>query len=81
MDDYPVPDGTDLVPIRSNIEEALYQMGFDGYADVTVYCEQLKYDEEKLFQTGRIFYLPKCKFLTTLLFRRFSLIICRNNYL
>lgn len=64
MDDYPVPVDTDLGSVYSNIERALYLMGFEGILHVCVDCKKLKYDQDKLFRTGRIGYLRNCKLLS-----------------
>ncbi|CAN6991686.1 unnamed protein product [Brassica oleracea var. botrytis] len=38
LDDYPVPNDTDLTPIRSNFKEALHLMGFHGNFEIHLLC-------------------------------------------
>ncbi|CAH8324412.1 unnamed protein product [Eruca vesicaria subsp. sativa] len=58
MDDVPVPVDTDLGSVSSNIERALFLMGFEGSLTIIVDCKKLKYTEEELWNAGHISYLP-----------------------
>ena len=59
MDDYPIPVGIDnLASFRSNIEEALDQMGFRGPKQFSVNCEQLNCETKEALGEARFFYLP-----------------------
>ncbi|KAF3536186.1 hypothetical protein F2Q69_00018386 [Brassica cretica] len=55
MDDYPIPVGIDN--LRSNIEEALDQMGFRGHKDFNVHCEQLNCETKEELGKAGFFYL------------------------
>lgn len=63
VDDYPVPVDTDVKTVRSNIVDALNQMGFWGHMFFYVNSKQLKSNEIELFKAENILYIPDGKFL------------------
>lgn len=58
VDDYPVPVDTDVKTVRSNIVDALNQMGFWGHMFFYVNSKQLKSNEIELFKAENILYIP-----------------------
>ncbi|KAG2279216.1 hypothetical protein Bca52824_050436 [Brassica carinata] len=60
-DDYPVPNDTNLTPIRSNFKEALHLMGFHGNCEIHLLCKQRIYHSEVKSKTDRLVYLPEAE--------------------
>ncbi|KAL0680552.1 hypothetical protein Bca4012_047399 [Brassica carinata] len=61
LDDYPVPNDTNLTPIRSNFKEALHLMGFHGNCEIHLLCKQRIYHSEVKSKTDRLVYLPEAE--------------------